>query len=87
MQLAEVHPLPSVRQEVTKQLVESAISHSVSGELRWLEKFTAIDFDERSKALVRQRLAEPEDRAGGDVSRAQGSRRGDHPWVHRYRAG
>ena len=67
-QLAEAHPLPWVKQEVTKRLVESAIAHSVSGELRWLERFTAMDFDERSKGLIRQALAKPEDRTGGDVS-------------------
>lgn len=68
VRLAEVHPLPSVRQEVVRRLVESAISHSVSDELTWLKKFTASDFDERSKHVVRQALSEPEDRTGGDVS-------------------
>lgn len=68
MELAEAHPTPSVRREVSGWLVESAIAHSVSGELRWLKKFTASDFDDRSKALVRQALLQPADEAGGDVS-------------------
>jgi hypothetical protein len=54
--LAQVHPEAMVREEVVRRLVKASVSGSVKQANKWLLTFTANDFNEDSKQLIREAL-------------------------------
>ncbi len=58
VRLAATHPVPHIREEVTKRLVEASITHSWGQAGTQLMYFTARDFNNQTKALIRQMMAE-----------------------------
>jgi hypothetical protein len=69
VQLADAHPVPEIRQEVTRRLVEASITGSMGQAGTWLMNFTAKDFSDQSKSLIRQALTRAnKGKVGGDMS-------------------
>lgn len=67
--VANIHPTTQVRQEVAKRLVEAEINGTDRGACRLLMDFAAKDFNEQSKALIRQALVHANKGVvGGDPS-------------------
>lgn len=59
VRLADLHPIPEVRQEVTKRLVEAIVNpdlHWSPQPYKWLLTFKAGDFNSQTKTLIRQSL-------------------------------
>jgi hypothetical protein len=69
IKVAHLHPTAEVRQEVTKRLVEASITGSMKQAGTWLMNFTAKDFGDQSKSLIRQALTRAnKGKVGGDPS-------------------
>lgn len=67
--VADAHPITQVRREVATRLVRAQLSGTDKGAGRLLMNFTAKDFNDESKALIRQALAEANiAKVGGDPS-------------------
>jgi hypothetical protein len=67
VRVANIHPITQIRQEVGRRLVEAEINGTDRGAIKFLMDFTAKDFNNQSKALIRQALAEANiDKVGGD---------------------
>jgi hypothetical protein len=54
--LAKLQPEPKVREQVVKRLIRASVSKGVKQANKWLLTFTAKDFNEHSKQLIREAL-------------------------------
>lgn len=69
VRVANIHPITQIRQEVARRLVEAEINGTDRGAIKFLMDFTAKDFNDQSKALIRQALTQAnKDKIGGDPS-------------------
>jgi len=69
VRVANIHPTTQVRQEVAKRLVEAEINGTDRGAFRLLMDFASKDFNDQSKALIRQALTQANiGKVGGDPS-------------------
>jgi hypothetical protein len=57
VRVATIHPVARIREEVVRRLVDAVYSGIGHNEGPWLLRFTAKDFDDRSRNAIRQALS------------------------------